>query len=220
MNNRKPIFFTADLHIGHTNSIAFDNRPFRDVEHMHQELVRRFNATVPENGTTYFLGDVITHGSELAKSVITQMNGTKVLIVGNHDKNYNSCYNAGFDVVMNGAVLYIHNERVTLSHCPLRGLFREDTKDMKGSTPGELWHGELRHNRFSFENEGQFHLHGHIHSPNGGKSTKISGRQFDVGVPANNFRPVHINEIESWIMKTLKAEQLYEKAHKSGLSEY
>lgn len=205
--NRKPIFFTSDLHIGHENSIKFDNRPFRDLEHMHSELIRRFNNTVPVNGLTYFLGDVQTHSTELTKSVIGQMNGTKVLVVGNHDKNYNSCYNGGFDVVLNNATIYIQHQKVTMSHCPLLGVFREDVADMKGSKEGELWHGESKNARFSVQNDGQFHLHGHIHSPNGGKSTKIAGRQFDVGVVANSFRPVHINEIESWIMKTLKAEK-------------
>ena len=202
--NRKPTFFTADLHIGHENSILFDSRPFRDLDHMHKELIRRFNNTVPVDGITYFLGDVVTHSTELTKSVISQMNGTKVLVVGNHDKNYNSCYNAGFDVVLNSATIYIQNQRVTLSHCPLTGAFREDTTGMKGATEGENWHGEKKNARFSVQDEGQFHLSGHIHSPNSGKSQKILGRQFDVGVPANGYKPVHINEIESWIMKTLK----------------
>lgn len=202
--NRKPIFFTSDLHIGHANSIIFDSRPFKDLDHMHSELIRRFNNTVPVDGLTYFLGDVQTHSTELTKSVLSQMNGTKVLVVGNHDKNYNSCYNAGFDVVLHQATVYIQNERVTMSHCPLTGTFRENTEGMKGSTEDENWHGEKRNARFSVPDEGQFHLHGHIHSPNGGKSTKILGRQFDVGVPANKYAPVHINAIESWIMKTLR----------------
>lgn len=171
---------------------------------MHSELIRRFNNTVPVDGLTYFLGDVQTHSTELTKNVLSQMNGTKVLVVGNHDKNYNSCYNAGFDVVLHNATIYIQNQKVTMSHCPLTGTFREDTSDMKGSTPGENWHGEKKNERFSVKDEGQFHLHGHIHSPNNGKSEKILLRQMDVGVPANGYRPVHINQVESWIMKTLK----------------
>lgn len=171
---------------------------------MHSELIKRFNKTVPVDGLTYFLGDVQTHSTELTKNVLSQMNGTKVLVVGNHDKNYNSCYNAGFDVVLNNATIYIQNQKVTMSHCPLTGTFREDTTDMKGSTAGENWHGEKKNAEFSVVDEDQFHLHGHIHSPNGGKSQKILGRQMDVGVVANGYRPVHINAVESWIMRTLK----------------
>ena len=78
----------------------FDKRPFRDLDHMHSELVKNFNKQVPVDGLTYFLGDMVTHSASLAKTVIDQLNGTKILIVGNHDKNYESCYNAGFDAVM------------------------------------------------------------------------------------------------------------------------
>jgi calcineurin-like phosphoesterase family protein len=72
---------------------------------------------------------------------------------------------------------------------------------MKGYVQGDNWHGEHRQQAYSVADEGQFHLHGHIHSPNGGKSQKILGRQYDVGVPANGYRPVSISQIESWIAK-------------------
>lgn len=199
---RKPIFFTSDWHLGHENAIKFDSRPFQDLEQMHRALIRNYNNQVPENGICYFLGDIVTCSSELAKSILDQLNGTKVCIVGNHDKGMNAMYGCGFDVVLNAATLYIANEKVTLSHCPLKGVYREDTKGMHGATGLENWHGENKNTAFTVENEGQFHLHGHIHSPNGGKSSKIEGRQFDVGVPANKYTPVHISAIESWISKT------------------
>jgi calcineurin-like phosphoesterase family protein len=201
---RKPIYFSSDWHIGHENSIKFDNRPFRDLDHMHSELIKNFNKQVPVDGLTYFLGDMATHSSELTKQVIEQLNGTKIIVVGNHDKKYESLYNCGFHAVMHNATIVIHNERVTMSHCPLLRVYREDTSDMKGRKEGEMWHGEFRHARFSVEDKGQFHLSGHIHSPNGGKSKTILGRQMDVGLCGNSYRPVHISKIESWIMKTLK----------------
>jgi calcineurin-like phosphoesterase family protein len=75
---------------------------------------------------------------------------------------------------------------------------------MEGSIAGENWHGETRNKRFSVPDEGQFHLHGHIHSPNGGKSKRNLNRQLDVGLPCSNWRPVHISHIESWIMRMIK----------------
>jgi calcineurin-like phosphoesterase family protein len=206
-NGRKPTFFTADWHIGHLNSIKFDNRPFKDLEEMHKKLISKYNAQVPHNGICYFLGDIATHNSELTKSILSQLNGTKVIIVGNHDKNYNSLYNIGFDVVLNNATIYIDGNRVSMSHCPLVGIFREDVSDMKGSVAGDNWHGESKHNAFVVPNEGQFHLHGHLHSPNSGKSERIVGRQFDVGIPSNGYKPVSTSEISSWISRTLAVEK-------------
>jgi len=196
---RKKIYFTSDLHIGHENVMSFSNRPFKDLDHMHKVLINNFNAIVPKFGVTYFLGDIGLTRADTVKEVVEQLNGTKILILGNHDRGYNSMYTAGFDVVMHGATLQIAGETATLTHCPLRGLFRENTEGMKGAIDGENWHKESKHYNYSTQDRGQFHLHGHIHSPNGGKSKKIEGKQYDVGVDANNYRPVSISKIESWI---------------------
>jgi calcineurin-like phosphoesterase family protein len=137
----------------------------------------------------------------MIKEVVSKLNGTKIFIVGNHDPGYNAMYDMGFDAVMHQAAIYIGKSRVTMSHCPLLGLRREDTSKMKGTTAESLWHGDHKNQAYSILNEGQFHLHGHIHSPNSGKSVKILDKQYDVGVPANNYRPVSISEIESFIAR-------------------
>lgn len=209
MKDRKPIFFTSDWHIGHANVIKYSERPFKDTSHMSRVLVNNFNSTVPEDGLTYFLGDMGLGSSDELRKVIAELNGTKVLCLGNHDKQHNAMYNTGFDVVLNGATLYITGERVTMSHCPLAGIIREDTTHMKGAMPYSCWHGDHKNHAYTMTNEGQFHLHGHIHSPNGGKSVKVLDRQYDIGVDANGYRPVSISEIESWIAKTKKDEHGY-----------
>lgn len=209
MKNRKPIFFTSDLHIGHENVVHFSKRPFKNLEDMHKTLIRNYNSVVPENGVCYFLGDIGLCNGDIIRKVISQMNGTKVLILGNHDKGMNGMYNLGFDVVMYGTTLQICQQRVTMSHCPLLGVYREDTTGMRGGVEGENWHGESKDSRkpYTIIDQGQFHLHGHIHSPNGGKSKRILGRQMDVGVDAHNFRPVSISQVESWIVKVLNDEK-------------
>lgn len=199
--NRKPIFFTSDLHIGHANSIVFDKRPFKDLEHMHKVLINNYNSTVPANGICYFLGDIGLAKGSIVKDVISQMQGTKVCILGNHDKNSNAMYNVGFDVVLNGATLWIAGHEVTLTHCPLQGIFREDVSGMTNHKPGEHWHGESRHKQFSTPNRGQWHLHGHIHSGPANDKLRIDNRQIDIGVAGNNYKPVSISVIESIISR-------------------
>lgn len=205
MNNRKPIFFTSDWHIGHANSIVFDERPFKDLEHMHEVLINNYNAIVPENGICYHLGDVGMASVAVLSEVLDRLNGTKVLVLGNHDGNVNRMFRLGFDVVLYGATMYIAGEEVTLTHCPLRGIFREDVTGMRGASEGDLWHGEHKQLRFSTTNRGQFHLHGHTHIRKSG-DVKLD-KQWDIGVVGNDYRPVSIGKVESWIAKYKQKEK-------------
>lgn len=213
--HRKSIHFTSDWHIGHANSIKFDDRPFKDLDHMHRVLINNYNAQVPVDGLCYFLGDIGLSSSETVKKVLSQLNGTKVLVLGNHDKKFNAMYELGFDVVLHGATIYIAGERVTMTHCPLRGVFRENTehmnsayssKDFAEGLKDENWHGEHKQIAFSCEDEGQFHLHGHIHSGPANTKKRTDGRQLDVGAPGNKYRPLSISEVESWIVTTKQRE--------------
>jgi len=204
----KKIFFTSDWHVGHANVIKYSKRPFKDCDHMHKVLINNYNNTVPEDGICYFLGDMGFCSAEFLTRILAQLNGTKILILGNHDKGMNAMYKQGFDAVLNSASLIIANELVTLSHCPLKGVYREDASEMKGALEGENWHGELRHKEFTLEDRGQFHLHGHLHAPNSGKSKVKLGRQWDIGVDGNNFTPVSKSAIESWISKMKNGDEL------------
>ena len=206
MSQRRGIYFTSDWHVGHANVIKYDKRPFKDVEHMHRVLINNYNAIVGEGDVCYFVGDMGLCKFDTLKNIVSQLNGTKILILGNHDRNMESMYKVGFDVVMYGAVLWIAKENVTISHCPMIGAFAEDTTGMKGTEEGDNWYGETRERfqKFSTINNGQFHLHGHSHV---GPENTINGRQYNVNVTCNKYRPVHISKIESWIAITKKAEQ-------------
>lgn len=201
MLKRIPEFFTSDWHLGHANAINFDERPFRDTDHMREVLVSNYNKTVPENGICYFLGDMGFGDKKEITETLKRLNGTKVLIIGNHDPKRLACFMLGWDLVLHNITLYIHGQKVTASHCPMMNTFREDTSSFKKHS-GEPWHGHSKNKEYSVLDEGQFHLHGHIHSrQNKSSSVKILDRQYDVGVTANHYRPVCTGTIESWITK-------------------
>tara|TARA_R110000868_G_C10973188_1_gene771479 strand:- start:24097 stop:24726 length:630 start_codon:yes stop_codon:yes gene_type:complete len=204
--NRKHIVHTSDWHVGHKNILNFCPRPYKNLDEMHRALIKNYNNNTHESTVGFFYGDMGICSSSVLKDVIDQLQGTKVLILGNHDRGMHSMYNAGFDVVLYGMTLKIQDQLMTFSHCPLRGLYREDTSKMKNS--GGNWHGEFsdKHASFVTPNNGQFHGHGHIHSPNKGFSKRIEGRQIDLGVDANNYRPVQHSALESFIEKTLMSE--------------
>lgn len=82
----RKIFFTGDLHFGHENVIAYDDRPFGSVEEMDAELIRRWNAKVGKGDLVYVLGDMIWQTNiRQAAEIIKRLNGQIVLIRGNHD---------------------------------------------------------------------------------------------------------------------------------------
>lgn len=88
-------FFISDLHLGHTNALRFDNRPFSTIEEHDEEIINRWNKTVSHDDQVYILGDVSWHGAETTISILKRLNGGKHLITGNHDhdllKNKDFC---------------------------------------------------------------------------------------------------------------------------------
>lgn len=79
------VFFTADLHFGHKNAMAFDNRPFNDIESHDATLITRWNNKVGIDDDVYILGDISWHNSTKTIEILKQLNGNLHLIKGNHD---------------------------------------------------------------------------------------------------------------------------------------
>ena len=78
-------FFIADLHFGHENILAFDNRPFPDVETHDAELIRQWNSVVGIDDDVWILGDISWHNATKTIEIFKQLNGVKHLCKGNHD---------------------------------------------------------------------------------------------------------------------------------------
>lgn len=77
------------MHFGHGNICKFlrDDgsplRPWDDVHEMDEALIDNWNKVVKPNDKVYCLGDVVIARSAL--QYFDRLNGTKVLIRGNHD---------------------------------------------------------------------------------------------------------------------------------------
>jgi calcineurin-like phosphoesterase family protein len=78
------LFLTSDPHYGHENIIKYCSRPFRDVNHMNTEMVRRWNMTVGPNDQVIILGDFALWQGAIPKYV-PLLQGQKFLVPGNHD---------------------------------------------------------------------------------------------------------------------------------------
>jgi len=88
-------------------------RKFSSIEEHDEHIVAKWNNTVRPDDKVYHLGDVAMHARFLP--ILDRLNGTKVLIKGNHDNGKLSQYMQYFKDVRATHVM----DRVVLSHVPL-----------------------------------------------------------------------------------------------------
>ena len=110
----------SDTHFYHTNIIKYCDRPFANAEEMDSIMMFNWNKAVEPEDTVYHLGDfAYGKGSkERIRWYLNQLNGTKILIRGNHDRETVSWYRSrGFYNVIGGEY-WEYEKGVLLSHRP------------------------------------------------------------------------------------------------------
>lgn len=169
------IWFTSDTHFGHANVLRFCDRPWESIEQMNKALVDNINARVAPSDTLYHLGDFsFKMPVEAARELRGKIRCRDIhWVPGNHDKDWSQPAVAGTFVVEPPiTTLKLENGRkVVMCHYPIM------------DWPG-LGHGSI-------------HLHGHIHATKAYNEWNRSLRllRYDVGVDANDYAPVSIDEI-------------------------
>jgi len=63
-----------------------DKRGFESVEKMNEYMIRKWNSKVRKNDETVILGDFSAGNGEETNEILKSLNGTKYLIIGNHDR--------------------------------------------------------------------------------------------------------------------------------------
>ena len=81
------VYFTSDLHLGHSNIISLCNRPFANIEEMDKVLIENWNRKVKKNDTVYVMGDIVWDKKKVAY-YMEQLTGRKTLVIGNHDSHW------------------------------------------------------------------------------------------------------------------------------------
>ena len=191
------VWFTSDTHFGHENIIRFCGRPFKNAAEMNEELIRRWNATVPEDGIVFHLGDFCCGGSKKWNEIMYRLNGRIYLILGNHDmKNIRQGYMGRFEHVTQQMCIRVGGQSIILNHNPFLAY---------GGAYRDVWQ-----------------LFGHVHS--GPRSTTgldhsrlkyLFPLQYDVGVDNNDFRPVSF-----WEVKEKIEAQLRRAKERSGVPDF
>lgn len=163
--------FTSDIHFNHKS--LSERRGFKTVEEMNNEIIWRWNLTVPTNVTVFILGDVsMSNNVECTLELLNRLNGTLILVRGNHDKPMKKAVLDRFDGVYDLLTVKVELEdekvglqRIVCCHYPML-----------------VW------DRAHF---GAWHFHGHSHGsaqyPN--QKAKI----LDVGMDCHSFAPIGFN---------------------------
>lgn len=163
-------WITADAHMGHEAIIRHCNRPFKNYQEMDECIITNWNARIGKGDLVYIVGDFIWSREEyLYRKYANALNGTKILIKGNHDNT---------NVLKKVADVFA---KITT---------RETIKCVDGTIVAD--HFPLYHWNRSHYNA--YHVHGHNH----GNLKNIydnTGKILDVGVDTNNFFPYHLDEV-------------------------
>ena len=111
------IWVCADLHLQDKQINEFCAQKFNSVEEHDKYVIDRYNSVVGKDDLVYILGDVGFRPTNVLATLVRQLNGRKILIVGNHDQLNDTEYkNMGFIEVIRHPVYY--NNNIILSHIP------------------------------------------------------------------------------------------------------
>lgn len=144
-----------------------------DVDAMNEELVLRWNQRVQPDDIVYHLGDVFLGPREAAAPILARLNGSIVLIKGNHDRVSNTVFRSMKLDPRKSDHINIGGMRILLVHRPPQ------------SAPTDY----------------DLVLCGHVH--NAWKERVVQGKRVvNVGVDVRGFRPVSLEELagDPWVL--------------------
>ena len=154
-------WITSDLHFGHTNIMKFCPKTrghFKDVDHMNSDMIKVWNQSVQPDDLVYILGDVAFTNAAQAVAILRSLNGSKILVQGNHDSklvkdiHFRNCFQSVHDYLR---ITYDKKYLVVMFHFP-------------------IWEWDQMQ-------RGSIHFHGHLHGNDNGMP---GSRAIDVGYDA------------------------------------
>lgn len=165
--------YISDMHFGHRNVIDFDHRPFADVEEMDRYIMQCWNSRVQPEDMVYILGDICYHSQREPEWYLRQLNGHKILILGNHDipiltNKVAQHYLEGIEKMM---FVKDGDKSICLCHFPIAE-----------------WNGFFRN---------AWHIYGHIHCKKAEtyEIMKSRPRALNAGCMINNYTPASFDEL-------------------------
>ena len=175
-------YVISDTHFYHNNIINYCNRPFNDANYMNNYIIEKWNSVIKKDDTIYHLGDFALGWDktkyktkkECYTDLMNRLNGNKILIRGNHDKETKEFYrDIGFKKVHD----YLEIDDILLIHYPIT---INENKYIKDDLLEFI-------NQFNI-NKYRLIIHGHIHNSNYNPTKHIN-----VSVEKINYTPKNLN---------------------------
>lgn len=173
-------YITSDLHFGHANIQKFcpvTRGRFADIEHMNETMIKEWNEIVTPQDTVYILGDVAFLPAQKATAIMQRLNGTKILVEGNHDRKLlnDPAFRTCFKEVHKYLDIVHNHVKVIMCHYPF-------------------------HYEWDQAHRGSVHFFGHVH----GKTTGLEKfRARDVGMDATGRV---VSDFDEMVADALKGE--------------
>ncbi len=202
------VYFTADQHFGNDTVIRIDNRNYPSVEAMDIDLINRWNAKVNTDDTVFIMGDFIHRPQKGWKYYLERLNGSKILILGNHDYTlfdempsvseralYFKAITQSAEIQLmdnDTKALYDVCGEMILNIKSAKGQRIVSTDDSRkivlSHYPILEWNGYYR---------GFWHIHGHIHNHRQDTYKKLiyEDRALNAGCQITDYSPVSFSEL-------------------------
>ncbi len=126
------------------------------------------------------------------KEILSRLNGTKLLVLGNHDKSGPVMFDMGFSAVCNEMFLKMAGRNVRVTH---HAYYRESERDRHGREVPKKYL-EKQKKLCPPRIKGEVLIHGHTH-----QAEKRRENMVHIGVDAWDFRPATWAEVEAEVSK-------------------
>ncbi len=169
MSDKK--FYTSDLHFQHHNLYLSGKRKFSCAEECEELIVNNFNSRIGKQDSLYILGDLtLSANYDDLCEYLNRINGNKIVILGNHDRQK--------------TLQKLKDDKVISNWHPWKGVADHGIKCfLTHFVPLEAHSGP----------EPRLYLHGHVHGTL--KNITKCPLLYDVGVDANDFKPVSLDDL-------------------------
>lgn len=172
------IYYISDTHFNHNAIISYCDRQFSTAEEMNNYMIEKWNSIVSPEDTIIHIGDV-SMGSQFDRvKILSNLNGKKILVAGNHDYKKLFTHANIFEEIVD----YIYQDDLLIIHDPYE--INSNYNRVNGFTLKERY------------DSCKYLLHGHVH--NSFDVTLDFEKSINCCVELHDYTPKTIEQLIEW----------------------